>query len=227
MNWDIAYNTSQEELLFTEYGRTVQELLQKAHEIPDADRQAYVERVIQLMQQMSPDVKQQENYEARLWKHAFKIAGGQLDVKVPEGIDATPEEEGESAPLPPYPTTDLKKRPVYGRNVLQLIERGKAMPDGPDRDYLTYMAAYYMKVALTDWNGGKFYNEDMIRKDLYELSDKQLVLPREAKLGSPSGNQPSQEDGLGKRKKKKKKKNNQNRQHNSNRSRNKRSRGRR
>ena len=205
MEWDIDYNTSKQELIYSEYGRTVQELLQKANEIEDAgDRQAYVERVIKLMLQMQPSVKQQENYEERLWKHAFRIAGGELNVEVPEGINAAPDAEGKTPEPLPYPDTN-KRMLHYGKNVLQLIEEGKKLEDGPERDLITYTAAYYMKVALSDWRDGKFYNEDMIRKDLYEISDKTLVLPKDAKIGEPTGKQPSQDTGTGRRKKKKKK----------------------
>lgn len=215
MIWDIEYNTSNDELIYTEYGRTVHELLKKAGEIPDEERQAYVERVLKLMLQMQPSVKQQENYEERLWKHAFRIAGGHLDVQVPEGINATPDPEGATPEPLPYPDTN-KRMLHYGKNVLSLIEEGKKMEDGPERDLLTYTAAYYMKVALSDWRDGKFFNEDMIRKDLYELSDKVLVLPPDAKIGQPTGNQPSQDTGT--RRKKKKKKGGGNRSSNNNRS---------
>ncbi len=205
MEWDIAYNTSKDELIYSEYGRNVQELLQKANEIADAEeRQSYVERVVKLMLQMQPSVKQQENYQERLWKHAFRIAGGALNVEVPEGINATPDAEGKSPEPLPYPDTH-KRMLHYGKNVLHLIEKGKVMEEGPERDLVTYTAAYYMKVALTDWRDGKFYNEDMIRKDLYEISDKVLVLPKDAKIGEPTGSQPSQDTGNGRRKKKSKK----------------------
>ena len=219
MEWDIDYNTSSAELIYSEYGRNVQDLLQKANEVADDDeRQAYVERVIALMLQMQPSVKQQENYEERLWKHAFRIAGGELNVTVPEGIDAAPDPEGVSPEPLPYPDTSSRML-HYGKNVLALIDEGKKMEDGPERDLLTYTAAYYMKVALSDWRDGKFYNEEMIRKDLYELSDKVLVLPPNAKIGEPNSNQPSQDNGL-RRKKKKKKGGNNNRSNRSNNNRN-------
>ena len=218
MEWDIDYNTSSAELIYSEYGRNVQELLMKANEVADDERQAYVERVIALMLQMQPSIKQQENYEERLWKHAFRIAGGELNVTVPEGIDAAPDPEGVSPEPLPYPDTSSRML-HYGKNVLALIDAGKEMEDGPERDLLTYTAAYYMKVALSDWRDGKFYNEEMIRKDLYELSDKVLVLPPNAKIGEPNSNQPSQDNGL-RRKKKKKKGGNNNRSNRSSNSRN-------
>jgi|GEM_PF-1226387 uncharacterized membrane protein YgcG len=205
MEWDIAYNTTQDELLISEYGRTVQVLLRKANAIEDdEERQAYVERVIKLMLQMEPEIKTQENYEERLWKHAFLIAGEPLNVTVPEGINLKDEEEEVIKALP-YPDVTTRMR-HYGQNVQQLIKQAAALEDGPEKDNATYIAAYYMKIALTSWASGQFVNEDMIRKDLYELSEKKLMLGPEVKIGVPGPNQPEQHQQG--RKKKKKNKNN-------------------
>lgn len=204
MEWDIAYNTTQGELLYSEYGRNVQELLRKANDVEDDDeRQAFVERVIKLMLQMAPEIKTQENYEERLWKHAFQIAGEPLRVTLPEGISLDEAEE-EALPRMAYPTLE-KRMKHYGQNVQRLIGAAAKLEDGPEKDHATYIAAYYMKIALSSWSNGQFVNEEMIRKDLYELSDKQLVLGPEVKIGVPGPNQPEQHP-TGRRKKKKKKK---------------------
>ena len=84
------------------------------------------------------------------------------------------------------------------------------LADGLEKDAATYTAAYYMKVALDTWDQGKFVNEDMIRKDLYEMSGKALVLSPDAKIGSPGPNQPDQ--NIKPRKKKKRNKGNNNNQ---------------
>jgi hypothetical protein len=204
MEWDIAYNTTQDELLIPEYGRTVQDLLRKANAVEGAeDRQAYVDRVIKLMLQMQPGIKTQENYQERLWRHAFLIAGEPLNVTIPEGI--TIEEEAlEEVGRLPYP--DLNSRMKhYGQNVQLLIKSAAALEDGPEKDQATYVAAYYMKIALTSWASGQFVNEEMIRKDLYELSEKKLMLGPEVKIGVPDAKQPEQHP-TGRRKKHKKKK---------------------
>ncbi|MBC6993928.1 DUF4290 domain-containing protein [Neolewinella lacunae] len=203
MEWDIAYNTTQEELIFSEYGRAVQELLRNANNVEDDDeRQAYVERVIKLMLQMQPGIKTQDKYEERLWRHAFQIAGEPLKVQLPEGVTLEPAtEEKELEPLP-YPESTVRMR-HYGQHVQDLIKAAMAMEDGPERDLATYTAAYYMKIALSSWDQGKFVNEDMIRKDLYELSERKLVLPPDAKLGEPGPNQPAQHDDKKKKKKSK------------------------
>lgn len=206
MEWDIAYNTTRDELIISEYGRTVQDLLRNANGVEDdQERQAYVERVIKLMLQMQPGIKTQENYQERLWKHAFLIAGEPLNVTVPEGINVEADEEvGRPDPIP-YPSQEKSRMRHYGQNIQRLIKAARELEDGPERDHATYVAAYYMKIALSSWNQGKFVNEEMIRKDLYEMSEKTLVLPPDAKIGEPGPNQPEQHQ-TGRRKKKKKKK---------------------
>lgn len=210
MEWDIAYNTTRDELIISEYGRTVQDLLRNANGVEDdQERQAYVERVIKLMLQMQPGIKTQENYQERLWKHAFLIAGEPLNVTIPEGISVEAEEAaGRPDPIP-YPSQEKSRMRHYGQNVQQLIKAARELEDGPERDHATLIAAYYMKIALSSWNSGKFVNEEMIRKDLYEMSEKTLVLLPDAKLGEPGPNQPEQHQ-TGRRKKKKKNKNKSN-----------------
>ncbi|OAV46230.1 DUF4290 domain-containing protein [Lewinella sp. 4G2] len=213
MEWDIAYNTTQAQLINSEYGRGVQDLLRKANAVEDdAERQQYVERVIQLMLQMQPDIKTQENYIERLWRHAFVIAGEPLNVEIPEGITIEEEAEKERPTPLPYPDQAKTRMRHYGQNVQQLIKAAVALEEGPQRDAATYTAAYYMKVALDTWDQGKFVNEEVIRKDLYEMSEKQLVLAPDVKIGTPGPNQPDQNINLRKRKKKNKRNNQQKKQ---------------
>ena len=51
----MHYNTSKSGLKFKEYGRYVQELIDKAKTMEDkTERQAWVERIIDLMETLSP-----------------------------------------------------------------------------------------------------------------------------------------------------------------------------
>lgn len=225
MEWDIAYNTTQDQLIISEYGRSVQDLLRNANGVEDdKDRQAYVERVIKLMLQMQPGIKTQDNYQERLWRHAFLIAGEPLNVTVPEGITIEAEEEAETSPRLPYPNQEKRRMRHYGQHVQQLIKSATELEEGPERDHATYIAAYYMKVALASWDQGKFVNEEMIRKDLYEMSEKKLVLAPDLKIGEPGPNQPEQHPTGRRKKKKKNKSNNRPKQNRSNKSRNRKNR---
>lgn len=191
MEWDLEYNTAKEPLLISEYGRIVQELLRRADEVEDdAQRELYVKRVVKLMLQMQPQVKEQEDYLNRLWKHAFRI-GGELNVPVPEGIDASVGEEPAQAPKLAYPPVKMKWR-HYGRNVQRLVAEAMAIEDEAKRDAATKIIAYYMKVAYTTWNRSGFVNEEIIRQDLFEMSEGKLVLSPTVQLGKPRDNQPAQ-----------------------------------
>lgn len=77
------------------------------------------------------------------------------------------------------------------------------MEDGPEKDYATKIAAYYMKVAYVAWNkNSDFVTEEIIRQDLFEMSEGKLVLSPKVTLGAPKDGQPAQHDD--KRKKKRK-----------------------
>ena len=208
MEWDIAYNTTQADLINSEYGRGVQDLLRKANAVEDDDeRQRYVERVIQLMLQMQPEIKTQEKYHERLWRHAFAIAGEPLNVQIPEDVTIEEVQEAVRPDALPYPDQTTTRMRHYGQNVQRLIKAATELEDGPEKDAATYTAAYYMKIALDTWDQGKFVNEDVIRKDLHEMSDKQLTLAPDIKIGAPGPNQPEQNINLRKRNKKKNKRN--------------------
>ena len=126
MEWDIAYNTTQAELVNSEYGRGVQDLLRKANDVEDDDeRQRYVERVIKLMLQVRPEVKTQENYIERLWNHAFAIAGDPLKVTPPEDVTITAEEEATRPDPLPYPDQQTTRMRHYGQNVQRLIKAAR------------------------------------------------------------------------------------------------------
>ena len=190
MDWDMKYNTEKDDLLISEYGRLVQELLSQVNSEEDEEkRQLFVERVIRLMLQMQPQIKQQEDYKSRLWRHAFRIQPD-LNVKVPEGIDVTPKETDQHDMLE-YPYKPIPMR-HYGNHVKQLIDEAIKLEDGPKKEYAIETIAYYMKVAYTTWSGDNHVSEDVIRADLYELSERQLVLPPDVRLGKPRDNQPAQ-----------------------------------
>ncbi len=203
MEWDMTYNTAKEPLLISEYGRIVQELLRKVNEAEEpAARQAFAERVIKLMLQIEPEIKEQEDYKARLWRHAFRIAGDELQIEVPEGIDVSPKPEEEKPDRLPYPELKMKWR-HYGRNVQRLMAEAVKMEEGPEKEYATKITAYYMKVAYVAWNkNSDFVTEDVIRQDLFEMSEGKLVLSPSVTLGTPKDGQPAQHDD--KRKKKRK-----------------------
>jgi len=166
----MEYNSSRKHLIIPEYGRNVQKLINHAKTIENRDmRQAFVEKVIDLMQQMHPQSRSIEDYRERLWKHVFRIADYELDVDMPYGDNPTREESRKRPDAIPYPVTEARYR-HYGHNVQVLIKKALEMPDGPKRDGFTSTIGSYMKLAYKTWNKEHYVSDDIIKNDLEKLS---------------------------------------------------------
>ena len=177
MKIDIEYNTEKEAILFPEYGRTVQEMLQYATTIEDRNaRQKTVEAIITLMMQVNPGGnRNMEDYREKLWNHAFAIADYKLDVTPPAGITIRREEDRPRAEPIGYPASATRFR-HYGNGIQALIKKAIEMPDGPKKEGFVEVIASYMKLAYKTWNREHYVSDDIVKEDLEILSDGQLAL---------------------------------------------------
>ncbi len=177
MKVDIEYNTEKESILFPEYGRTVQEMLQYAKTIEDRNkRQKTVEAIITLMMQVNPTGNRNiEDYRDKLWSHAFAIANYELDVTPPAGVTIRREEDKPKAEPVGYPATATRFR-HYGNGIQALMKKAIEMPDGPKKEGFVEVIASYMKLAYKTWNREHYVSDDIVKEDLEILSDGQLVL---------------------------------------------------
>ncbi len=213
---EIEYNTSRDELIMPEYGRHVQQMIQFAKTIPDLEqRQAYVEKIVELMYIMNPQSRGVEDYRERLWKHAFRIAGYDLNgVVPPNGIIPTSENDVKIPEPISYPESEARFR-HYGHLIQVLIKKAKDMEDGPVKEGLVASIGSYMKLAYRTWNRDHYVSDDVIKADLVALSDGKLSIPGEVAIenldpggtvqgkrnGPPQQQQRGQQGG-GKKKKK-------------------------
>ncbi len=177
MKIDIEYNTEKEAILFPEYGRTVQEMLQYAKTIEDRNaRQKTVEAIITLMMQVNPGGNRNiEDYRDKLWSHAFAIANYDLDVTPPPGVTIRREEDKPKAEPVGYPASATRFR-HYGNGIQALIKKAIEMPDGPKKEGFVEVIASYMKLAYKTWNREHYVSDDIVKEDLEILSDGQLAL---------------------------------------------------
>lgn len=177
MKIDIEYNTEKEPILFPEYGRTVQEMLQYATTIEDRNaRQKTVEAIITLMMQVNPGGnRSMEDYREKLWNHAFAIADYKLDVTPPAGVTIRREEDRPKAEPIGYPASATRFR-HYGNGIQALIKKAIEMPDGPKKEGFVEVIASYMKLAYKTWNREHYVSDDIVKEDLEILSDGQLAL---------------------------------------------------
>lgn len=175
-SFDLEYNSARETLIIPEYGRNVQKLVDHAKAIENKEeRQAFVEKVIELMMQMHPQNRNLDDYRAKLWKHIFKISNYDLDVLNPDGVKLL---EGELEKKPErieYPHFEARFR-HYGHNVQRLIKKALSMPEGPVKDGFVAVIGSYMKLAYRTWNKEHYVSDDIIKNDLENLSSGALTL---------------------------------------------------
>ena len=178
----MEYNTSKIKLIIPEYGRNIQTLVNHAKTIEDREyRQAFVEEIVKLVQNMHPQARNVEDYVAKLWSHIYKIAGYDLDVDFPENVNLEPI-ENKRPQMIPYPDGSVRFR-HYGRNVQEMIRKAAQMEDKEKRDEFLQIIAAYMKMAYKSWNQPVVSDESIIR-DLKELVGDQIEIDENLSLDS-------------------------------------------
>ena len=172
----MTYNSEKEELIISEYGRNVQDLVSYGKQIEnDEERQKFIERIIRLMMQMHPQSGNLDDYKEKLWKHVFRIAQFDLNVQPPEGIDVSPENVMKRPEQLPYPEFGARFR-HYGHHIQEMINQAIEMEEGSKRKGYISAIASYMKLAYRTWNKEHFVSDEVIKSDLETMSKGQLVL---------------------------------------------------
>lgn len=183
---ELEYNSQREKLIIPEYGRNVQKLINHARAIEDPElRQAFVERVVDLMMQMHPQNRNIDDYREKLWKHAFRIGRYEISVKPPNGIIPTQEDEMKRPEKVDYPQKEARYR-HYGHNVQKLIKKALSMEPGPIRDGFVSVIGSYMKLAYRTWNKEHYVSDEIIKNDLSTLSNGALTLSDDTSLDNLS-----------------------------------------
>ncbi|MBO4380032.1 MAG: DUF4290 domain-containing protein, partial [Muribaculaceae bacterium] len=93
----LSYNTQLKKLILPEYGRNVQKMVDYCMTIADREeRNACARTIIKTMASLTPDLKDVEDYESKLWYHLAIMSNFELDVDYPceiiakENVNAVP-----------------------------------------------------------------------------------------------------------------------------------------
>jgi hypothetical protein len=172
----MEYNSQKDHLIISEYGRNVQELIMVAKsERDDSKRQLMAEAIVNLMYQMNPVNKNNDENKEKLWRHLFRIADYDIKVTPPDGIIPTPENTRIRPKRIEYPE-NIKANRHYGKYVRDLIKKAIEMEDQELQDEFTMVIASYMKLAYRNWNREHFVSDDIIKEDLIKMSQGKLRL---------------------------------------------------
>ncbi len=204
----LTYNTEKEQIVISEYGRCIQEMIKKLPEIEDREQRTEAAKyIISVMVQMNPNIKQSSDYEHKLWDHLYMISGYQLDVDSPYAPPVPMEKQRKPQHIG-YQNNDIKYG-HYGQYLIKMIEAASQEENDEIREALAYSLAGQMKRNYLEWNKS-VVNDQVIIEDLKNISGGRLVIADELKLNNNSdmsvkGQQQAklQQPQQGKKKKKK------------------------
>lgn len=172
----LDYNTQRSPLMMPEYGREIQKMVDYAVTIADrGERQRCAETIVQMMATKVPQLRENTDYEQTLWDHLYLMSRKQLDIKWPYDVAAAEKICNKPEPMRPPKAEDRVRMRHYGHLIEAVTERLKSMPEGPERDALTHVAANQMKRALATWGHGSM-NDERVAADLERLTDGRVRL---------------------------------------------------
>ena len=203
----LTYNTEKEQIVISEYGRCIQEMIKKLPEIEDRQQRTEAARyIISVMVQMNPGIRQSSDYEHKLWDHLYMIAGYDIDLDSPFA-PPTPLSKQKKPQHIGYQSNRIKYG-HYGHYLIKMIEAASEEPNDELRQALAYSLAAQMKRNYLEWNKN-VVNDQVILDDLKAISGGRLVIDAELKLNAPGEifgkpqPKPQQQQQQGKKKKKK------------------------
>lgn len=170
----MEYNTERTHLHMPEYGRIIQQLVERCKELAEKeDRNEMAVAIVDFMGQRNPQLRDEENYKHKLWDHLFILANYNLDIDSPYPIP-TEEEMQQKPKRMEYPKLqgDFK---FYGKSILQLIERAIELEAGDEKDALIQVIANNMKKSYNVYNK-EHVQDEVIFRHLKDLSENRLDL---------------------------------------------------
>lgn len=170
----MEYNTQRTQLNMPEYGRIIQQLVERCKDLfTKEERNEMAMAIIDFMGQRNPQLRDEDNYKHKLWDHLYILAQHDLDID-PVYPFPTKEELEEKPKRMEYPKLqgDFK---FYGKSILQLIEKAIELEPGDEKEALIEVIANNMKKSYNVYNK-EHVTDDVIFRHLKELSSNRLDL---------------------------------------------------
>ena len=170
----MEYNTTRPQLHMPEYGRIIQQLVERCKELPTKEeRNEMAVAIVDFMGQRNPQLRDEENYKHKLWDHLYVLSNYDLDVDSPYPFP-TVEELNEKPKKMEYPKLqgDFK---FYGKSILQLIDKAIELEAGDEKDALIQVIANNMKKSYNVYNK-EHVQDEVIFRHLKDLSENRLDL---------------------------------------------------
>ncbi|TLV00456.1 DUF4290 domain-containing protein [Dyadobacter luticola] len=134
-----------------EYGSNVQKLAEHIVRMEDkTKRNLYAHILVELMRQIHPNMRDNQDYTNKLWDDLYIISGFQLDVDSPFP-PPSPEALGKKPLKVGYNQQNLMYR-HYGRNIDLLLEKAVQTENSEDRLAFVSYIFRLMRSFFNTWN---------------------------------------------------------------------------
>jgi hypothetical protein len=171
---NLEYNTQRERIFISEYGRSVQKMVESAMTITDKEKRTKAAHgIVNVMALLNPQVREIADFKQKLWDHLFIISDFKLDVDSPYPIPEKSKIKERPKPLK-YPGGGIKYK-YYGRVMEDMIRNIAKLPEGPVKDQIVHNLANFMKMSYLTWNKDTV-DDSTIINHLDELSGGKLKL---------------------------------------------------
>jgi hypothetical protein len=168
----MEYNTERDQIVISEYGRSVQHMINFVMSIEDPEkRQKNAEAVVETMAILNAQMKGVEDYKQRFWDHMIEISDWQLDVESPYGMPDRTEKESKPEPIA-YPHHKIRWNHL-GKNVEELFKKAMAENDPDKKRGYAQALGLYMKVAYKNYHEETVTDEE-IKKEITNMSNGAL-----------------------------------------------------
>ncbi|MCS6820991.1 MAG: DUF4290 domain-containing protein [Microscillaceae bacterium] len=156
------YNTQQEEIILREYGRNIQKLVQYIASIEDRQQRTnYAYALVALMKQLTPETKNNVEYQSKYWDDLYIMSHFELDIDSPYPM---PEKSalGRKPQKVPYSTNEITYK-HYGKNIEKLIEKALEIEDQEQCFYEFLYISQLMRTFYANWNKDNIDDETLMQ----------------------------------------------------------------
>jgi hypothetical protein len=168
----MEYNTQREPLLLSEYGRSVQKMVDFINTFPDkATRTKAANAIVHAMMTVQSGPRDMIDYKRKLWDHLHVIGNFSLDIDAPFPMPK-PDEKISPEWLSYSIPHEVRFR-FYGRYTEKIVKKAIEMEEGSRKKELVGAIANTMKKLYLTWNKDSVKDE-LILEQLKLLSDGKL-----------------------------------------------------
>ncbi len=168
----MEYNTSQSQIILKEYGRNIQKIVRYLKSLDDKEKRTEMAHVlVELMKQIAPAGKDNNETNQKLWDDLFIMADFELDVDSPYPV---PEKDvlTRKPEQMPYISNRIRYR-HYGRNIELLVKEALKKEDPKEREEAIIYMGKLMKSFYASWNNESI-DDAVILENIKQISGGQL-----------------------------------------------------